>query len=98
MVHDKEAYFFIHDLYSYGISRFISYDLFCILRFFLCMYIIWLAQLNEQKTTLNQQSSFVDKVMGDKKNLVTKKTTLEEQVYTYISTFIQSYIYAYMYI
>ena len=52
---------------------------------------ILLAQINEQKTTLNQQSSFVDKVMGDKKNLVTKKTTLDEQVYTYISTFIHIY-------
>ena len=38
------------------------------------------AQRNEQKKSIDQQNAFLEKVVGDKKNMLAKKNALEEQV------------------
>ena len=44
------------------------------------MLVSFSAQRSEQKKSLDQQNAFLDKVVGDKKNMSAKKNTLEEQV------------------
>ena len=72
-------------------------------------YIRYLAQINEQRKTLEQQSLFLEKVVGDKKAMLTKKTTLLEQVqlmcfhahvhiHSYTHTKIHTYIHTYIHI
>ena len=61
-------------------------------------YIRYLAQINEQKKTLEQQSLFLEKVVGDKKAMLTKKTTLLEQVQlTCFHAHVHTHIHTYMY-